>query len=290
MLRNALNRVLDGRRKRALKAKLNKAKLGVINRLFRYDAEALRASLRKAGIVETDTLLVHANFEPTSGFQGTPLDLVNALVDLVGEKGNLLMVSIPFRGSAYDYLEQDKVFNVKKTMSMMGLVTEMFRRRPGTLRSVHPTHAVLAVGKDAEELVAGHEDCLQPCGRGTPYDKFRKLHGKILFFDVGFGAITFFHHVEDLLQDRVPFDIYDERRFTVRAVDADGNERTIETVTFNPSLKRAAEKLEAVMAREGKIRKGRVGNSRWLLVSADDVVASHTAMVEAGDYPYNLSQ
>lgn len=289
MLRSVLDRVLDGQRKRALKAKLNKAKLAVINRLYAYDAEAMKASLRAAGIVETDTLLVHANFEPTSGFRGSPADLVEALVGLVGEKGNLLMVSIPFRGSAYEYLEQGKVFNAKKTMSMMGLVTEMFRRREGTLRSVHPTHPVLAYGRDAERLVEGHERSRYPCGPGTPFDKFREMHGKILFYDVGFGAITFFHHVEELLADRVPFDIYADRLFTVKALDLAGREHTIETHVFNPELKRAADKLEATMTRDGRIRAGRVGNSRYLLVTADDVVASHTAMVEAGDHPYHLS-
>jgi aminoglycoside 3-N-acetyltransferase len=288
MLRSLINRALDGRQKRALKAKLNKAKLGVVNRLFRYDAEALKKSLTRAGVRETDTLLVHANFGPSSGFSGAPLDLVDALADLVGREGNLLMVSIPFQGSAYDYLMQGKTFNVRKTMSMMGLVTEMFRRRPGTVRSLHPTHPVLAFGKDADWIVEGHEKCLYPCGTGSPYDKFRTLHGKILFFDVGFGAITFFHHVEDLLADRVPFDIYHEKRFTVRAIDADANERTVDTAVFNPLVKRSAAKLEAAMSRQGQLFRGRVGNSRYILVNADDVVATHTAMVEAGDYPYDL--
>lgn len=290
MLRAMIDKVLDGRRKRALKAKMNKLKAGVINRIFRYDAAKLKASLARAGVTESDTLLVHANFEPMSGFQGTPLDLVNALAETVGERGNLLMVSIPFRGSAYDYLEEGKVFNVRKTMSMMGLVTEMFRRRPGTLRSLHPTHPVLAFGKDAERLVADHERCLYPCGDGSPFDKFRRMHGKILFYDVGFGAITFFHHVEDLLKNDVPFDIYEERKFSVRALDADGGERTIETFVFARALKRDAARLEAEMVRRGKLRRGRVGNSRYILVDADDVVAVHTDMVKAGDYPYDLSR
>lgn len=288
MLRKVVNRVLDGRQKRALKAKINKAKQRVVNALFSYDGEQLKASLSQAGIVETDTVLVHVNFEPNSGFQGTPLDLVDAMADLVGEKGNLMMVSIPFQGSAYEYLEKGKVFNVGKTMSMMGLVTEMFRRRSGTRRSLHPTHPVLAFGKDAEWLVAGHEDCVYPCGEGSPFDKFRSLGGKILFFDVGFGAITFFHCVEDLLKDRLPFEVYDERVFSVKAIDADGGERVIETYVFSPALKRDAGRLEGEMLRRGKIKKARVGNSRYLLVTAEDVVDCFAAMVESGDFPYEV--
>jgi aminoglycoside 3-N-acetyltransferase len=215
---------------------------------------------------------------------------VNALAELVGEKGNLLMVSIPFRGAAYDYLVLNKPFHVNKTISMMGLITEIFRRRGGTLRSLHPTHPVLAFGKDAQWLVADHDRCLYPCGPGSPFDKFRQLKGKILFFDVPFGAITFFHYVEDLLKDRLPFPVYDDRLFSVNAVDSKGEKRIIQSYTFNKDIPRSAEKLEAEMLRQGKILRGRIGNSQFLLVTAEDVVTCQTAMVEAGNYPYDLSR
>lgn len=276
------------RLKRAIRSKLNQAKSRIVHSFLSYDAEALKARLRRAGIRETDTLMVHANFSTDSGFRGTPSDLVNALVELVGTNGNLLMVSIPFRGAAYDYLVAGKPFNVKKTISMMGLATEMFRRREGTLRSFHPTHPVLAVGKDASWLVADHDQCLFPCGVGTPFDKFRQLHGKILFFDVSFGAITFFHHVEDLLKDKLPFPVYHERQFAVPAIDARGASQVIQTRTFNNAVARKAEHLERRMVADGTVARGRVGNSRFTLVTADDVVSSFTAMVESGDFPYSF--
>ena len=141
------------RLKRAIRSTIKQTKTRLVNSFLGYDAEKLRVRLARAGIRETDTLMVHANFTVDSGFRGTPGDLVNALVELVGKKGNLLMVSIPFRGSAYDYLLLNKPFNVKKTISLMGLATEMFRRREGTLRSLHPTHPVLAVGRYAAWLV-----------------------------------------------------------------------------------------------------------------------------------------
>jgi aminoglycoside 3-N-acetyltransferase len=288
MLTNLAKRLFDDRQRRAVKATLNSVKKRFIDTFRRYDADDLKRALQKQGIRETDTLFVHANFPNDSGFAGVPLDLVNALADLVGEKGNLLMVSIPFRGSAYDHLDRGKPFNVKKTLSMMGLVTEMFRRREGTLRSLHPTHPVLAMGKDAADIVAGHEDSPFPCGEGTPFAKFRDLGGKILFYDVSFGGITFFHHVEEMLRDRIPFEIFHDRIFSVTAIDSDGEEHTVETRVYNPELKRDAFKLEAEMIRQGKLEKGRVGNSHFILVSAEDVVSCFSSMVEAGDYPYEL--
>ena len=288
MLRALVTKYLSGRQKRTLKTKLNQAKQRLVTTLYAYDADDLKAALRRIGITETDTLLVHSNFDPLSGFKGSPADVVNALADLVGTRGNLLMVSIPFRGSAYDYLAQNKVFDIRKTMSMMGLITEMFRRRPGTQRSLHPTHPVLVLGKDAEWLVAGHELSRYPCGPDTPFDKFRQLNGKILFFDVGFEAITFFHYVEHLTMGDLPFPVYDERVFEAAVVDGAGAKHTVPTQAYSKGYPRSAQKLEQEMLGAGKIRKGRVGNSRFLLVTAEDVVASQTAMVKAGRYPYNV--
>jgi aminoglycoside 3-N-acetyltransferase len=197
-----------------------------------------------------------------------------------------MMVSLPFRGAAYDFLALGKPFNVKKTISMMGLVTEMFRRREGTLRSLHPTHPVLAYGKDAEWLVADHERCLYPCGTGSPFEKFHRLKGKILFFDVSFSSITFFHYVEDLLKERLPFPVYGDRLFSVPAIDSNGQTTIIRTYAFNKDVRRMSDRLEAEMARQGKIRHGRVGNSSFCLVATEDVVACFAAMVEAGNLPY----
>jgi aminoglycoside 3-N-acetyltransferase len=287
-LRAALSRMLGERLKRTVKTRMNEAKKRLVSLLLGYDGAQLKARLRAAGISESDTILVHSNFKPDSGFRGAPLDVVNALVELVGEKGNLLMVSIPFRGAAYDYLAQGKEFNVRKTLSMMGLITEMFRRRNGTLRSLHPTHPVLAHGKDAQWLVADHERCFYPCGPGSPFEKFRQLQGKLLFFDVSFRSITFFHYVEDILKDRLPFPVYSDHLFSVPAVDARGEKRVVQTYAFNNGVRRMAEKLEVEMEKQGSIRHGRVGNSRFRLATAEDVVACFTAMVRAGNLPYEL--
>jgi aminoglycoside 3-N-acetyltransferase len=289
MLRRVLTGVLGGPQKRALKSKLNQAKQRFVQTWLSYDAQRLHDALRRLGLTETDTILVHANFEPNSGFKGTPMDLANALASFVGDRGNLLMVSIPFRGSAYDHLALNKTFDVRKTISMMGLVTEMFRRRPGTLRSLHPTHPVLASGKDAAWLVADHDRCLHACGPGSPFEKFAQVDGKILFFDVGFGAITFFHHVEHLLQEHLPFPVYDTRLFEVPVVDTAGERRVVKTYAYSKDVPRNADKLETEMQRRGRIRRGRVGNSRMLLVSAADVLTCQTEMVKARNYPYDVS-
>ncbi|MDF0665647.1 MAG: AAC(3) family N-acetyltransferase [Nitrospira sp.] len=286
MLRSAIESLVGQRGKRALQAAINGWRTRFFNILFRYDAEQLRLVLRQMGIVETDTVLVHANFECDSGFQGTPSDLVEVFVGLLGEKGNVMMVTIPFRGSAYDYLAQGKTFHVKKTMSMMGLVTEIFRRRNGTVRSLHPTHPVAAFGKDSAWITVGHDSCAFPCGPGTPFEKLRKLKGRILFFDVGFGAITFFHYVEDLLKDKLALPVYEDRIFSAGVVGTDDVRHEMQTYAFTKGVVRDTVTLERELIRQGKLIVGRVGHSRLLLVTVEDVVSIMADMVGKGWVPY----
>src|SRR5208283_2276518 len=101
MLKEKLLRLITEDQKRTIKSAHSRLRKFLINHFMSYDEAMLLSALRKMGMSESDTVMVHANFEPDSGFRGTPLDLVNALKGFFGKKGNLLMVSIPFRGFAY---------------------------------------------------------------------------------------------------------------------------------------------------------------------------------------------
>ena len=287
-MKRIISQYIDPKSKREIKVKYQKIKKSVVDSLLHYDGSDLQNKLKHLGVRSDDCLWVHSNFKPDSGFRGKPNDVVQAFMDLVGRDGNLLMVSIPFRGTAYDYLLKNKPFRLNKTLSMMGLITEVFRRKPGVLRSFHPTHPVLAYGKDSAQLVADHEKSLYPCGPDTPFGKLREMNGKILFYDVGFGAITFFHYVEHILRDKLPFPVYHEEIFSVAAYDRNDEEHQISTYAFNRKYVRNAGKLEAEMDRQKKLIRAKVGHSNLILANAEDVVACMTEMVENGNLPYDL--
>jgi aminoglycoside 3-N-acetyltransferase len=86
-------------------------------------------------------------------------------------------------------------FDVKNTMSAMGVITEIFRANPGVLRSLNPAHPVLAFGPDAPWLIADHDKTLYSCGPGSPFEKMLQLNAKALFFDVPLQRMTFFYYL-----------------------------------------------------------------------------------------------
>jgi aminoglycoside 3-N-acetyltransferase len=261
-----------------------------VRAFFSYEPTDLSRALRTLGVRSGDSVMLHSAFEEHHGFRGTVETLIDAFIDAVGADGNLLMVSLPYRSSALEYLTNLKQFDVRKTPSAMGLVSEFFRRRRGVLRSVHPTHPVLAWGPRASWFVEGHETCTSPCGPGTPFAKLREAGGKVAFFNVPFAYFTFFHHLEHVVQPHLPFRLYHDPPFDVQVVDRDGKRISVRTLAFSRETlrRRRFEVLEAWLWKQGVIRKGRVGASSLLLVELDQVMQAVEDMTRQGIFFYDI--
>jgi len=261
-------------------------------RCFRsYGTAALKDRLNEMGIGSGDTLLVHTAYGPLLGFQGSPSALIDTFLEAVGTTGNLLMVSLPYLSSTSEYLKATKVFDVRTTPSKMGLVSETFRRRPGVLRSLHPTHPVLACGPRADWIVSGHENCLYPCGRGSPYEKLFELNGKVLFHGVTEFHFTFHHYLEDMVKDELPFALYEEQPHVVKVIDGRGEVRWVKTYAFTREAisRRRVHILFDELARRGQMTKTRIGNTRMVLMATADTVACTKELARKGVYFYEMA-
>jgi aminoglycoside 3-N-acetyltransferase len=110
----------------------------------------------------------------------------------------------PGEGGADGTFRRQPRFDLRRTPSQMGLLTEMFRRSRGTLYSRHPVYRVCAAGPLAEALVRGHETAGTPAGAGTPFDFMARHDTLILGIGKPFEVLTQVHHVEDVMGDRFP--------------------------------------------------------------------------------------
>jgi aminoglycoside 3-N-acetyltransferase len=232
--------------------------------------------------------MVHSSFSTVSGFTGSPSDFIDALIDVVGPEGHLLMVSMPYMSSTFEYLQKGRVFDVLKTVSHMGVVSETFRRRPGVLRSQHPTHPILAFGPRAAWFVEDHEKCLYPCGLGTPFDKLFQLGGKVLFVDVSFFTMTFFHYLEERIKERIDFSLFFPEPFEVPFIGSNGNGQVMRTYvyTLEANRRRRPQVLKDELDNQKLVKYHRSGNSHLQLVSTEDVVRCLDSMTARGIYFY----
>lgn len=275
----------------ALQARFLEARRRFVGAFLSYDGEDLTTCLRALGIQRGDSVMLHSAFGSHFGFRGTIDELTDVFLDAVGSEGNVLMVSLPYRTSSLQYLSNLKSFDVRKTPSMMGLVSEYFRRRTDVLRSLHPTHPVLAWGARASWVVAGHESCLYPCAHGTPFDKLATLDGKAIFFNVPFATFTFFHYLEHLVGPEMPFSLYTEQPFEVPVIDQDGDRRTVTTFAFSLETirRRRFPVLEDELRRRKLIHERRIGASQILTVRIRDTIDCVRDMCRRQQYFYDMA-
>lgn len=241
-------------------------------------------ALSAAGICAGDSVMLHSAFEDHHGFRGGATDVIEAFRSAVGPTGNLMMVSLPYRSSTKDWIERGKLFDVRRTPSAMGLISETFRRMPGVRRSLHPTHPVLAAGPLAEWLLASHHLTPFPCGPDSPFDRLRTARGKVAFFNVPFANLTFFHYLEHRVREATGLKLYDDTLYRVPAIDADGQSRIVETYVFSRDIipRRRFDIFEQQARSRGLIREVRVGASYILVSEVDALVECTDEMLRRG--------
>lgn len=260
----------------------------VVNAFQSFTVEDLRRKLVALGVGADDTLLVHSSFDAFDGFKGKPSDVIGSLQALVGPAGLLMMPTMTFSGTAVDYARGNPVFDVQRTPSRMGLVTEVFRRSPGVVRSVHPTHPVALWGRDAEAVAAGHHLARTPCGAGSPYAALLARQGKIVLLGTGINVLTFYHMLEELLEAELPVSPFTAEVFRLRSKRRDGQVVETECRLFEPvvSKRRRLGKLVPVLKAAGAWREARVGRLPIVVLGAEDVERAVRQMIKQGIHCY----
>ncbi|MEZ4776135.1 MAG: AAC(3) family N-acetyltransferase [Bacteroidia bacterium] len=149
--------------------------------------------LKTLGLPAGSTLLVHASLSSMGYVAGGPETVIQGLLHALGPTGTLLLPCL-----SYEHVNNfQPVFDRAHTVSNVGSIPEYFRTRPGTLRSIHPTHSVCGTGPLAETMLSGHEEDDTPCGTNSPFQKLRDLNGYILMLGCGLSPNTSFHAIEE---------------------------------------------------------------------------------------------
>lgn len=234
-----------------------------------FTKEDLIRDLKNTGIQPGDSLLVHCSLSKIGFIHGGPDTLIQALLETLGKEGTLLMPSFPAGGRNKDYIETNKVFDVRLTPSAMGKVSETFRLMPGVHRSLHPTDPVCAYGPLAKFYTETHFGQLTPYNEFSPFRKLADKHGKILMLGTTLnGAGTSLHTLEDAVD--FPYPVYDKNIYEVTIIDENGKEHQVKTKVHNPtqSAKRNCDALKPGFISAGVLKEYTIGQAQSLLIDA----------------------
>lgn len=233
--------------------------------------------------------MVHSSFDAFEGFQGKPSDVITVLKACVGLQGLVMMPTMTFSGTAVAYAQTKPLFDVARTPSRMGLLTELFRRMPGVVRSLHPTHSVAIWGDAALSVAQGHYSSATPCGAGTPFEVLRQRQGKIVLLGVDIGSMTFFHFLEEMMASEWPVNPFTETVFHLSSKDRDGHMVNTCCRLFEPAVsrRRNLHKLVPHLKNAGAWQEIKVGSLKIISLTAAEVEAVVRKMSQKGIYCYD---
>jgi aminoglycoside 3-N-acetyltransferase len=254
--------------------------------MWGYDRARLRRALERLGLARGDVVMAHCGFDPSSGFDGSPADVIAALTATVGDEGTVSMMSMPYHGvSTYEYLRGGRPFDVRRSVSMVGMVTEAFRRMPDVVRGAHPTHPVAARGPRAHWLVSTDPEELSPFGDRSPFARLVEAGGKIVLYGVPFNTMTLEHYLEHQIREHLPAPLYREEPMRALVIDETGARREVETLVLGETIGRMRRSswLETGLVRRGALKKSRVGRTPLMVGAAPAMVDAVWDMVRHGE-------
>lgn len=199
---------------------------------------------KELGLVAGDNVIIHSSMDALhlSFSFGKILSLVRSII---GEKGTMLFPTFP-KLPSYEFLKSGEIFDVRKTPSYMGILTEFARRQREAVRSLHPTKSVCAMGPLARELTATHSESPYAFDRCSPYYKLAEQGGKIIGLGVSTERNSFVHCVEDVLKDDFPIEVHHPELFAARCLNY--NHELVVVETFAHDLKKMNHNIPRFMA------------------------------------------
>ena len=255
--------------------------------LFAADAAAFRGALHELGVASGDVVYVRSSWDDMRSIRATPTEIIAILAEAVGDAGTVVMPTYPVTGLSQDYLDAHPTFDWRRTPSRSGMLTEIFRRMPGTARSIHPTHPVAARGHRAEWLTEGHEHSEAPFDERSPFWKLLEVNAWIL--SIGrFEAMTLRHFADHCIRDRIPYPIYSDRVNQVTVTGPDRRSFSMPTRANNPDLGCDHRAVVVKMRRDGILKAARVGLAPLSNVKIRSYIDAYRRYYEAGVFHHFL--
>ena len=164
------------------------------SKIANYNKQQLKGQLESMGLKGDETILIHSSMKAIGAVDGGADTVLDAWMEYFKD-GLLLLPTHTWKTVNAD----NPVYNPYTTPSCVGLLTNMFMKRDGVIRSLHPTHSMSGYGKNAAEYLAGEEYNNTPCTPGGCYDRLKEVGGKVLLVGVGHERNTYIHSVEEVL-------------------------------------------------------------------------------------------
>ena len=228
-------------------------------------------TLKSLNLKNSDTILIHSSLKSIAQIEGNAEGLIEALKEYFNQ-GLIILPMHTWASIKNDY----DTLDLKAQNSCVGELPNIAYKM-GFIRSIHPTHSVVAYGKGAINYISHDLNSKTPVSYRGCFGVLGKMNAKILFLGCPLSKNTFVHSIEE--KYNVP-DRFTDHIYTFYVKDND-NVYTYHMPRhyskYNAHLSEHYLKLEKPMINLGIASQFIFGNAKSIIVDAklcEDYVSS----------------
>jgi len=147
--------------------------------------------------------------------------LIDAFLDRLGPEGTLLMPSYTWRGSMA-HPPSGGILDIRYSPTVDGFIPEVFRRMPGTFRSLHYWVPICGKGRLVRELLNDQEHIIDPYGPGSTFANCLDYEVKLVGLGTSLNTSSLAHLVDYVLESEYPIKVFSECLVEGEIIDYEG--------------------------------------------------------------------
>jgi aminoglycoside 3-N-acetyltransferase len=270
-LKSAVKRVLERIRRWRRASEIRRSSPTITRDRLVRDCRAL-------GLEPGDNVLVHSSLKRIGYVEKGPKTVLEALFEAVSPGGTIVLPTYTVIGGSILETCQipDYIFDPRTLGTRLGRLPEELLRFPGVERSIHPTHSVGALGRQARYLTEAHHLAESTFGKGSPWERLIEIGGKVMGIGIPMAPGGLYHALEDLMADEFPLPVRMAETHYLRCRHPSGEIIEVPVVPLDPaflprridhpSRKDLRDYFWQEFSRVGLLRVGQIGEARtwWM--------------------------
>lgn len=266
--------------------KKNKRKINKLIYKQKYTSDDLIKVMKDMGMTKGSSVFIHSSMTEFYNYNGTAEELIQKIISEIGEEGTLMMPAYP---KVFDNFDKEVDFDVLKSPSGAGYLTEVFRKMDGVKRSINPLHSVCAYGKLADSFVSEHHKCRTTWDEYSPYYKMSQINTLVFAFGLPYFLGTIIHCTESVLRTKYKyFSLFFNKEKEFRYRDQEGNIGKHKFLTHDFARRRSKKKIILNYFDKSQFHKTKLSNLDIEMVDAKYTLDLYLELANRGITMYSI--
>lgn len=284
MIKKIVRYVINCGETETIRDALHRHKFNLLKKIYKkkYSIVDLKTFFIENGLKKNDVIMLQSSWRAFIGFQGSPKDVIDTILEIIGEEGTLLMPT--FSGNI-------KHIDLYRDNSKLGAISEEFRKMDNVKRSSDSFFPISGLIKDADAFLEDHINSKKPFDEYSPFGKLLKKDGKLVFLGLGKKPykVSFIHYFTTLMSTHDDFysNCYNQKVDCIIYDNKIEQKINKKIIVRNDKCSNNNKNIKLAM-KKTKHRSSKIGCLDLYICESNDLITTMTVMDKKGMKFYNI--